>query len=168
MAHLLETIENLFRLNNYRHYLKKGFKQLKDHCKAEAKIKAHKVYANNHSKRQLMKKSFLGWRKETHLARKRLIEQEFNFRIEDLKIKKLGAYDRRAKDMLARIEAARRILAEEIAVKERLTLEYEEALERGVNVLSKETQIISTNPLVTGHFSYIVRIEFFTRKDYER
>lgn len=168
MDHLLDAIQNFILLKQKRVKLRKALDQWKSSHRAEKEAKARKIYFSNYEKRRLMKRSFLGWRKEAHLSRKREIEQEFVFKTEQLKNQKLGAYDRRVKEMLAKIEAARRILAEEIAVKERLTLQYEQALGRGVNVLSKETQIISNNPLVTGNSSPHPRAQLHPRQNHPR
>ena len=150
MDHLLNAIQNFIQLKKKRVHMKKALDQWRNSHKAEKEAKARKIYINNYEKRRLLYRTFLAWRKQAHLSRKREIEQEYAFKIEQLKIKKLAIYDKKIKEMLTKIEAARRILAEEIAVKEKLTLQYEQALGRGVNVLSRETQIISNNPLVTG------------------
>ena len=147
---LLLIVERFIVLKWIRIQSRKVLDAWKDVHKERHHIKGLEVYSDNFSKRRLMQKCFLMWRKDTHLTRKKIIEQEYTFKLEKLKTGKLAEHDKRIREMLTRIEAGKRILAEEIAVKEKLTLEYEQALGRGVDALSRETQVISANPIVAG------------------
>jgi len=148
--HLLGAVENFIALRYRRIFLRKVVDAWRLKHKKSHLIKAHEIYADNYAKRRAAQKSFIGWRKETHVARKRIIEQEFAFKVEELKTGKLAVYDRKIREALTKIEAAKRILAEEIEIKDKLTAQYEQALGRGVGALSKETQVISNNPLIAG------------------
>ncbi len=147
---MLEIVERFVVIKYRRILTRKLLDVWKAWHKSEHRLSGLEVYTDNYGKRRLMQKCFLGWRKSTHVTRKRLIEQEYAFKLEKLKTGKLTEYDNRVREMLARIEAAKRILAEEIAIKEKLTMEYEQALGRGVGALSKETQAISSNPIIAG------------------
>ncbi len=149
MDHLLTAVENFTALKYHRILLRKLLDGWREKHSRKHRIQARRIYADNHAKRRLAHKGFLGWRKQTHVERKRVIEQEFAFKVEEVKTGTIAVYDKKIREMLAKIEAAKRILAEEIAVKEKLTLQYENALGRGVDVLSRETQVISSNPLIT-------------------
>ena len=153
LEHLLLAIENFVTLKYRRIHLRKMIDQWREDNIIKRKVKTHEIYADNYAKRKLGHKCFAGWRKETHISRKRMIEQEFAFKVEQVKTGKLAIYDKKIREYLTKIEAAKRILAEEIAIKEKLTLQYEQALGRGVDVLSKETQVISSNPMITGMFN---------------
>ena len=84
MDHLLESVENFIWLKRKRLLLRRSIDSWKMDHKAEKDAKARKIYVDNYSKRRLVQRGFLGWRKQTHLAKKRAIEQEYAFKIEQI------------------------------------------------------------------------------------
>eukprot|EP00831_Metopus_contortus_P004948 TRINITY_DN1184_c0_g1_i2.p2 TRINITY_DN1184_c0_g1~~TRINITY_DN1184_c0_g1_i2.p2 ORF type:complete len:296 (-),score=65.27 TRINITY_DN1184_c0_g1_i2:156-1043(-) len=147
--HRLEVIGRFIDLKQNRLLKRRILDYWKSSFAEEKRRQKLAIYETNRYKRILLKKAFLILRREAHNEKKREIEQEFNFKREQLKSTTLSSYDSRIREMMVKIEAAKQILTEEIDVKERLTLEYESALNRGVGSLSKETQIISANPIVS-------------------
>lgn len=147
---LMEIIDRFIALKYRRKFTRKiwmAWKSVHSDLKREKMLE---IYSDNFQKRRLMQKCFIQWRKDTHTVRKHLIEQEYTFKMEKMKTGRVGECDKTLREMLAKIEAAKRILKEEIDAKEHLTQEYELALGRGVGALSKETQVISSNPIIGG------------------
>lgn len=106
------------------------------------------AYSRNTIYRNMMTRILRGWRTRSHEKGKKRINREENvFRL-NLEREKLTMWSSKCDQLMLYMAQLEDKIKTEVQAREQLTVTYEGSLNKGVNVLNHETELLADNPLV--------------------
>ena len=132
------------RLFYYRVCMKYWSKFVK-HRREKKRVAA---YSRNTIYRNKLQRQFRGWRNVSHQwGKERINTEEAVFR-KNLEREKLTMWTCKVDQLMLYMAQLEDKIKSEVQAREQLTVTYESSLNRGVNVLNKETNLLADNPLI--------------------
>jgi len=106
------------------------------------------AYARNTIYRNSLQRIFRSWRNVSHeWGKERINKEEAVFR-KNLEREKLTMWTSKVDQLMLYMAQLEDKIKTEVQAREQLTITYESSLNRGVNVLNKETNLLADNPLI--------------------
>lgn len=157
----LSMMNRFFQMKIRGYYFKICMHEWKNYIKREREWKRLCAYANNKFYRYRLRDVFKNWNKVTHQWGKERIQKESaEYRL-DQETEKLTMWTLKVDQMMLYLRQLEGKIKTEVQAREQLTIAYESSLNKGVQKVNRETQLLADNPLV-NEISLVVAKQLLT------
>ena len=158
----LSTLHRFFDMKMRHFYFRVCLKFWKKYVLKRKSKKRVAAYSRNTIYRNKMERFFRAWRGETHVDGKiRIADEEDVFR-KAMEHEKLTMWSAKVDQLMIYMGQLEQSIKKEVSAREQLTVTYENSMNKGMNVLQTETNLLADNPLV-HEISLVVAKELLTK-----
>ena len=154
-------MNRFFQMKVRAYYFKICMKAWKKYIKRKREKNRKAAYTRNSIHRNKMSRFFKEWQKVSHQWGKERIQKESaEYRLEQ-DTEKLTMWTPKVDQMMLYLRQLEGKLKTEVQAREQLTVAYESSLNKGVQKVNRETQLLADNPLV-NEISLVVAKQLLT------
>ena len=141
-------MQRFFQMKVRAYYFKVCMKAMKTYLKRKREKKRVGAYTRNTIHRNRLKRFYKGWQVVSHQWGKERIAKESAVYKLDLETDRLTMWTSKVDQLMLYLRQLEGKIKTEVQAREQLTYAYESSLNKGVQKVNRETQMLADNPLV--------------------
>ena len=158
----VSMMQKFFHLKIRAYYFKICMHAWKKYLIRQRKKNRIAAYTRNTIHRNRMKRFFKGWQEVSHnWGKERITRESAEYRL-NMETERLTMWTSKVDQLMLYLRQLEGKIKTEVQAREHLTIAYEQSLNKGVQKVNRETELLADNPLV-NEISLVVAKQLLTK-----